>query len=89
MARFFRPTAFLFALLVIAGLLTSFVYLMRKKSVLHDRPIVVLILLLAAAFMVIRMFSTVIVFLFSIALPLASESYSIDFNCILRCYYKI
>jgi fumarate reductase subunit D len=37
----------------------------------NDRPVVILILLLVAAFMIIRMFGTIFVFLFGIALPLA------------------
>jgi hypothetical protein len=62
---------------VIAVLLAGFVYSSRQhialKTLLHDRPIVILVLLLVAAFMVIRMFGTVFVFLLGIALPLACK----------------
>jgi hypothetical protein len=63
-----------------AVLLAGFVYTTKKRTALtvlvHDRPIVVLVLLLVAAFMVIRMFSTVFIFLFGIALPAASKSFA-------------
>jgi len=66
LVAFFRPTAIIFGLLVIAVLLAGFVYSTRQNAaltnLLHDRPIVILILLLAAAFMVIKMFGTVFAF---------------------------
>jgi hypothetical protein len=75
LVAYFRPTAIIFGLAVIAVLLAGFVYSSRQhialKTLLHDRPIVILVLLLVAAFMVIRMFGTVFVFLLGIALPLA------------------
>jgi hypothetical protein len=59
--------------------LAAFVYSTRQNAaltnLLHDRPIAILLLLLVAAFMVIRMFGTVFIFLLGIALPLACESY--------------
>jgi hypothetical protein len=48
---------------------------MALTTVIHDRPIVVLVILLVAAFMVIRMFGTVFVFLLGIALPLTCKFY--------------
>ena len=80
---FFRPATLVFGLLVFAVLLVGFVYSTRQNkaltTVLHDRPIVILILLLVLAFMIIRMFGTVFIFLFGIALPLACESLSLPF----------
>jgi hypothetical protein len=74
---FFRPTAIIFGLLVIAVLLAGFVYSTRQNAalttVLHDRPIVILVVLLVAAFLIIRMFGTVLIFLIGIALPLACK----------------
>lgn len=74
---FFRPTAIIFGLLVLAVLLAGFVYSTRQNTALtnlaNDRPVVILILLLVAAFMIIRMFGTIFVFLFGIALPLACK----------------
>jgi hypothetical protein len=59
--------------------LAGFVYSTRQNIALinlaQDRPIVILLLLLIAAFIVIRMFGTVFAFLFGIALPLACKSY--------------
>jgi hypothetical protein len=76
---FFRPAAIIFGLLVFAVLLAAFVYSSRQhtalKTIVHDRPIIVLIVLLVAAFMVIRMFGTVFVFLLGIALPFACKFY--------------
>ncbi len=76
---FFRPTAIIFGLIVVAVLLAGFVYSTRQNIALinlaQDRPIVILLLLLIAAFIVIRMFGTVFAFLFGIALPLACKSY--------------
>jgi hypothetical protein len=76
---FFRPAAIIFGLVVIAVLLAAFVYSTKQNTALttlsHDRPIVILAFLLFAAFMVIRMFGTVFIFLFGIALPLACKSY--------------
>jgi len=75
LVAFFCPTAIIFGLLVFAVLLAAFVYSSRQHTALttivHDRPIVVLIILLVAAFMVIRMFGTVFAFLLGIALPFA------------------
>ncbi len=75
---FFRPTAIIFGLLVVAVLLAGFVYSTRQNTtlttLLHDRPIIILVVLLVAAFMVIRMFGTVFAFLLGIALPLACKS---------------
>jgi hypothetical protein len=75
LVAFFRPTAIIFGLLVVAVLLAGFVYSTRQNTtlttLLHDRPIIILVLLLVAAFMVIRMFGTVFAFLLGIALPLA------------------
>jgi len=75
LVAFFRPTAIIFGLLVIAVLLAGFVYSTKQNTalttLLHDRPIVILVFLLVAAFMVIRMFGTVFIFLLGIALPLA------------------
>ena len=77
MFRFFRPTAIVFGLLVLAVLLTAFVYSTRQNTALttlaHDRPVAILLLLLVVAFLVIRMFGTVFAFLLGIALPLACE----------------
>jgi hypothetical protein len=75
LVAFFRPTAIIFGLLVLAVLLAGFFYATRQNTplttLLNDRPIAILVLLLVAAFMVIRMFGTVFAFLFGIALPLA------------------
>ncbi|CAF0736306.1 unnamed protein product [Adineta steineri] len=75
LVAFFCPTAIIFGLLVLAALLAGFVHTQKTRTALtvlaHDRPIVVLILLLVAAFVIIRMFGTVFAFLFGIALPLA------------------
>jgi hypothetical protein len=75
LVAFFRPAALLFGLVVIAVLLAGFVYSSRQQTALtaiaHDRPIVVLVVLLVASFFVIRMFGTVFIFLLGIALPLA------------------
>jgi SNF family Na+-dependent transporter len=69
-------------LLVLAVLLAGFVYATRQSTplttLLNDRPIAILVLLLVAAFMVIRMFGTVFAFLFGIALPLAGKSSEIN-----------
>ncbi len=74
---FFRPTAIIFGLVVVALLLAGFVYSTRQKialpTLLHDRPILILVLILVAAFMIIRMFGTVFIFLTGIAFPLACE----------------
>lgn len=76
-SRFFRPAAIIFGLLVLAVLLAGFVYSTRQNAALttqlHDRPIAILALLLAAAFLVVRMFGTVFIFVFGIALPLARK----------------
>jgi len=76
---YFHPTAIIFGLLVVAVLLAGFVYSTRQNIALtnlaQDRPIVILLLLLIAAFMIIRMFGTVLAFLLGIALPLACKSY--------------
>jgi hypothetical protein len=70
--------AIMFGLLVFAVLLAAFVYSSRQHTTItaiaHDRPIVILILLLVLAFLVIRMFGTVFIFLLGIALPFACES---------------
>jgi len=75
---FFRPAAIILGLVVVGILLAGFVYSTKKHTALttlaHDRPIVILVLLLVAAFLVIRMFGTVFVFLIGIALPLACKS---------------
>ena len=75
---FFRPTAIIFGLLVVAVLVAGLVYSSRQKIALppflHDRPILMLVLLLVAAFMIIRMFGTVFIFSIGIALPLAGKS---------------
>jgi len=75
LVTYFRPAALLFGLVVIAVLLAGFVYSSRQQTALtavaHDRPIVVLLGLLTVAFLVIRMFGTVFIFLLGIALPLA------------------
>jgi len=72
---FFRPTAILLGLIVLVLLLFGFVYSNRQTNalsvLLHDRPIVVLILLLVGTFMIIRIFGTVFIFLIGIALPLS------------------
>jgi hypothetical protein len=77
-SSFFRPAALLFGLVVIAVLLAGFVYSSRQQTALtavaHDRPIVVLVVLLVASFFVIRMFGTVFIFLLGIAFPLACKS---------------
>ena len=74
---FFQPTAIIFGLLVVAALLAGFVYSSRQKAAftasLQDRPLAILLLLLASAFLVIRMFGTVFVFLLGIALPLVCK----------------
>jgi hypothetical protein len=58
--------------------LAGLVYSTRQKialpTVLHDRPIVVLLLVLGAAFIIVRMFGTVFIFLIGIAFPLAGKS---------------
>ena len=60
-----------------AVLLAGFVYSTRQNTalttLLHDRPIAILALLLVAAFLVLRMFGTVFIFLIGIALPLACK----------------
>lgn len=75
LVAYFRPTAIIFGLLVFAILLAAFVYSSRQHTaltaIIHDRPIAVLILLLVLAFLVIRMFGTVFIFLIGIALPFA------------------
>jgi hypothetical protein len=75
LVAFFRPTAIIFGLLVVAVLVAGLVYASRQKialpAVLHDRPIVVLLLVLGAAFIIVRMFGIVFVFLIGIAFPLA------------------
>lgn len=75
LVAFFQPTALLLGLIVLAVLLTGFVYGTRQNAqlsaLLNDRPIAVLLLLLIVAFFVIRMFGTVFIFLLGIALPLA------------------
>jgi len=72
---YLRPMALLFGLLVIAALLAGFAYSTRHPSALqavsHNRPIVMLVIILVTAFMIIRMFGTIFAFLFGIALPLA------------------
>jgi hypothetical protein len=77
MFSFFHPTAIILGFLVLAVLLAGFVYSTRQNTALttlaKDRPVIILILLLVAAFMVIRMFGTVFAFLFGIALPLACK----------------
>jgi hypothetical protein len=74
---YFRPAALIFGLLVFAVLIAGFAYSSRQHktltTILHDRPIVMLVLLLVLAFMIIRMFGTVFIFLFGIALPLACK----------------
>lgn len=74
LVAFFRPTAILFGLVVLAVLLAGFVYSTRQNAqltaLLHDRPIAILLFLLIAAFFVIKLFGTAFVFLFGIALPL-------------------
>jgi len=60
---------------LLAGFVYSSRYHTALTTVVHDRPVIVLILLLVAAFMVIRMFGTVFAFLFGIALPLACKFY--------------
>ncbi len=58
--------------------MAGLVYASRQKivlpAVLHDRPIVVLLLVLGAAFIIVRMFGIVFVFLIGIAFPLAGKS---------------
>ena len=69
--------AIILGLIVLAVLLAAFVYSTRQQTALttlaQDRPIAILVLLLVAAFMIIRMFGTVFAFLFGIALPLACK----------------
>jgi len=76
LVAFFRPTAMIFGLVVLALLLAGFVYATRQNIALppflNDRPIVILALLLVTSFMVVRMFGTVFIFLIGIALPLAA-----------------
>ncbi len=76
-SSYFRPTAIIFGLLVFAVLLAAFVYSSRQHkaitAIAHDRPIIVLILLLVLAFLVIRMFGMVFGFLIGIALPFACK----------------
>ncbi|CAF3517643.1 unnamed protein product [Rotaria sp. Silwood1] len=71
---YFRPAAILLDLFVIALLLVVHFYLTREKTIVtvhfRNRPILILILLLIVAFMIIRMFSSVWVFLVGIVLPL-------------------
>ncbi|CAF1376418.1 unnamed protein product [Adineta steineri] len=71
---FFRPSAIIFGLIVIAILVAGYVYSTRQKIALppflHDRPIFILLLVLVTAFMIIRMFGTVFIFVIGIALPL-------------------
>lgn len=80
---FFRPAALIVGLLVFTVLLAGFVYSTRQNktltTILHDRPIIILILLLVLAFMIVRMFGTVFIFIFGIALPLTCKSCSIAF----------
>ena len=75
--------AILLGLVVLAALLAAFVYSMRQKTALttiaQDRPIAILVILLVAAFIIIRMFGTVFIFLFAIALPIACKLETIDF----------
>ena len=75
--RYFRPVAILLGLVVFAALLAGFVYSTKQPTALttmaHNRPIVILVLLLVAAFLIIRMFGTVFIFLLGIALPLACK----------------
>lgn len=76
--RFFYPAAVIFGLIVMAALLTIFVFGTREKTavtvLLHDRPILILLLLLVVAYMIIRIFGSVVVFLIGFALPLACKS---------------
>ncbi|CAF0871830.1 unnamed protein product [Adineta ricciae] len=76
LVAFFRPTALIFGLIVVAGLIAGYVYATRQKIALppflHDRPIFILALVLVTAFVVTRMFGTMFVFLFGIAFPLAA-----------------
>ncbi|UJR15551.1 hypothetical protein I4U23_002490 [Adineta vaga] len=75
LVAFFRPTAIIFGLIVVAALLAGFVYATRQNislpPFLHDRPILILAILLISAFMITRLFGTVLVFLIGIAFPLA------------------
>ncbi|UJR31112.1 hypothetical protein I4U23_018620 [Adineta vaga] len=75
LVAFFRPAAIIFGLAVFAVLLAGFVFTTKQRTALtvlaHDRPIVVLLVLLVIAFMVIKMFGTVFIFLLGIALPLS------------------
>lgn len=63
--------------MVVALLLAGFVYATRQKIALppflYDRPILILLLILVAAFMIIRMFGTVFILLIGIAFPLACK----------------
>ncbi|CAF0913910.1 unnamed protein product [Rotaria sordida] len=72
---YFRPAAILSDLLVIALLLVVFFYLTRERTIItihfRDRPILILILVLVAAFIIISTFSSVWVFLIGFVLPLA------------------
>lgn len=67
----------IFGLLVLALLLAGFVYATRQNIALppflHDRPVVILALLLVTAFMIVRMFGTVFIFVIGIALPLTGN----------------
>ncbi|CAF1143090.1 unnamed protein product [Adineta ricciae] len=75
LVAFFYPAAIVFGFFILAALLAGFVYTQKQRTALtvlfHDRPILVLIILLFAAFLVIRMFGTVFIFLLGIALPLS------------------
>ena len=80
---FFRPTAIILGLGVFAVLLALFVYSTKQNTALttlsHDRPIVILLALLIASFLVIRMFGTVFIFVLGIALPLVCKFYIDNF----------
>ncbi|CAF2501456.1 unnamed protein product [Rotaria sp. Silwood2] len=75
LAGYFSPAGILLDLLVIAILLVVHFYLTREKTIVtvhfRNRPILILILLLVAAFMIIRMFSSVWIYLIGIVLPIA------------------
>jgi len=57
----------------VAGLVYSSRQKIALPAVLHDRPIVVLLLVLGAAFIIVRMFGIVFIFLIGIAFPLAGK----------------